>query len=108
MRFERFHGLALLAFGALLLFVQEIVIFGERSSSAVKTAASERRAETESRPVVAQFRELEYLPGIIGIALSGAGVCFGAGAGESAGRRTARCEKRLSPGEPLVGCMIRG
>jgi len=73
MRFGKFHGWVLLAFGALLLLLQTFVILDSRSVSSTQTQASERRAETESRPVVAQLRALEYLSGAVGIVAAAIG-----------------------------------
>ena len=72
MQFGRFHGIALLALGAILLFVQVAVSFEDRSASSAK-AASLQRAETDGQPADGRLRELRFLPGIIGIALAGAG-----------------------------------
>jgi heme exporter protein D len=73
MRFGKFHGWVLLAFGALLLLLQTFVILESRSVSSTKTLASERRAETESRPAVARLQALEYLPGAVGIVAAAIG-----------------------------------
>jgi hypothetical protein len=72
MQFGRFHGIALLALGAILLFVQVAVSFEDRSASSAK-AASQQRAETDGQPADGRLRDLRFLPGIIGIALAGAG-----------------------------------
>jgi hypothetical protein len=69
MQFGKFHGCVLLALGALLLLLQTFVILDSRTASSTKTLASERRAESESRPAIAQLRVLEYLPGAVGIAV---------------------------------------
>jgi len=74
MQFGRFHGIALLALGAILLFVQAMVSFTDRSASAAKAAASQQRAETEGRPPEGRLRGLVFLPGIIGLALAGSGI----------------------------------
>ncbi|HET8965496.1 MAG TPA: hypothetical protein VFN20_04735 [Candidatus Acidoferrum sp.] len=73
MQFGRFHGIALLALGAILLFIQVVVSFEDRSASSAKAAASQQRAETDGQPADGRLRELSFLPGIIGIALAGAG-----------------------------------
>ena len=74
MQFGRFHGIALLALGAILLLVQAVVSFEDRSASAAKAAASQQRAETERRPADGRLRGLVFLPGIIGLALAGSGI----------------------------------
>jgi len=73
MQFGRFHAIALLALGAILLFVQAVVSFEDRSASAAKAAASQQRAETEGRPD-GRLPGLVFLPGIIGLALAGSGI----------------------------------
>jgi hypothetical protein len=73
MQFGRFHGIALLALGAILLFVQAVVSFEDRSASAAK-AASQQRAEAEGRPPGGRLPGLVFLPGIIGLALAGSGI----------------------------------
>ena len=73
MQFGRFHGIALLTLGAILLFVQAVVSFEDRSASAAKAGALQQRAETDGQPAAGRFRELAFLPGIIGIVLAGAG-----------------------------------
>jgi hypothetical protein len=75
MQFGRFHGIALLTLGAILLFVQAVVIFEDRSASAAKAAALQQRAETDAQPTEGQLSGLAFLPGIIGIILAGAG-CY--------------------------------
>jgi hypothetical protein len=74
MQFGRFHGIALLALGAILLLVQAVVSFEDRSASAATAAASQQRAETERRPADGRLRGLVFLPGIIGLALAGSGI----------------------------------
>jgi hypothetical protein len=74
MQFGRFHGIALLALGAILLLVQAVVSFEERSAAAAKAAASQQRAETEGKPADGPLRGLVFLPGIIGLALAGSGI----------------------------------
>lgn len=72
MQFGRFHGIALLALGALLLIVQTVVIFEEKSPSAETTDSSQQppAAERNGRP---QLPPLDYLPGVLGIVIAGAG-----------------------------------
>jgi hypothetical protein len=67
MQFGRFHALAFLTFGGLLLLLQGLILFEGRSATVTKTTASEHRAETTARPAVAQLGILEYMPGVIGI-----------------------------------------
>ena len=73
MQFGRFHALAFLTFGGLLLFVQALILFEGRSATATRTSASEHRAQTEARPAVAQLGMLEYLPGLVGIVVTAIG-----------------------------------
>ena len=68
MQFGRFHGIALLTLGVLLLAVQTVVIFREPTKA---TAPSEQPAQAQ--PTEAPFHGLEYLSGVIGIVLTGAG-----------------------------------
>lgn len=68
MQFARFHGIALLALGALLLLVQTVVAF--KSPGAEVTVSSPQPAAAEpstSLPL------LDYLPGVLGIGLAAAG-----------------------------------
>ena len=71
MQFGRFHGMALLALGILLLFVQTVVIFNEKSPAAETTASSQQAPPTQ--PSRAPLRGVEYLSGVLGIVLAGAG-----------------------------------
>jgi hypothetical protein len=74
MQFGRFHAIALLALGAILLFVQAVVSFADRTASTAKAAASQQRAETEGRSADGRLRGLVFLPGIMGLALAGSGI----------------------------------
>lgn len=67
MQFGRFHALAFLTFGGLLLLLQALILFEGRSATATRTSASEHRAETAARPAVPQLGALEYMPGVVGI-----------------------------------------
>src|SRR5690349_14413331 len=68
MQFGRFHGIALLALGALLLFVQVFVTFNEKSPPTEPTATSQQlEAQPRTLPGV------EYLSGVLGIVFAGAG-----------------------------------
>jgi hypothetical protein len=71
MQFGRFHGIALLALGALLLIVQTVVIFKEKSPGAETTASSQQPAAAQ--PSARSLPALDYLSGVLGIALAGAG-----------------------------------
>jgi|KBSMisStaDraftv2_1062788.scaffolds.fasta_scaffold14513_2 hypothetical protein len=73
MQFGRFHGIALLTLGVILIMVQAVVSFEDRSASAAKAAAMQQRAETDGQPAERRLHQLAFLPGIIGIALAGAG-----------------------------------
>jgi len=71
MQFARFHGIALLALGALLLFVQTVVIFKEKSPVAEITDSSQQPPPAQSSG--RSLPPLDYLPGVLGIVLAGAG-----------------------------------
>lgn len=70
MQFGRFHGIALLALGALLLLVQTFVIFKEKSPAAETTAPSQ---QPPTQPSGRSLPALDYLSGVLGIVLAGAG-----------------------------------
>ena len=70
MQFGRFHGIALLALGAILLSVQVFVTFNEKSPRTEPTASSQRPAEAPPRSTLPG---VEYFSGVIGIVLAGAG-----------------------------------
>jgi len=71
MQFGRFHGIALLALGALLLLVQTVVIFNEKAPPRETTALSQQPPATQSSR--APLPGVEYLSGLLGIVLAGAG-----------------------------------
>lgn len=71
MQFGRFHGIALLALGALLLVVQMVVIFDGKAPPTETTASSEQPPATE--PSRAPLPGFEYLSGVLGVVISGAG-----------------------------------
>jgi cobalamin biosynthesis protein CobD/CbiB len=71
MQFGRFHGIALLALGALLLFVQTAVVFREKARPS-ETTASATQAEAR-QPSSGPGRGLEYMSGVLGVVLAGAG-----------------------------------
>lgn len=71
MQFGRFHGVSLLALGALLLLVQTAVIFKEKATPTVATAPSDQPATAQ--PAGTPWHGLEYLSGVIGVILAGAG-----------------------------------
>ena len=70
MQFGRFHGIALLALGALLLVVQTVVIFKEKSPAAETTASQQ---PSTPQPTGGSLPALDYLSGVLGVALAGAG-----------------------------------
>jgi hypothetical protein len=70
-QFGRFHGIALLALGALLLVVQMVVIFNEKAPPTETTASSQQPPATQ--PSRAPLPGLEYLSGVLGVVLAGAG-----------------------------------
>ena len=68
MQFGRFHGIALLALGALLLFVQTLVIFRQTAPPAeIAPAAQQAPAKPPGRA------GWDYVPGVLGFVLAGAG-----------------------------------
>ena len=71
MQFGRFHGIALLALGALLLLVQTVVIFNDKALPRENAPSSPPPAK---QPSHAPLPGVEYLSGVLGIILAGAGV----------------------------------
>jgi len=71
MQFARFHGIALLALGALLLFVQSVVIFKETAPPG--EAASSAQQAPVTPPGRAALPAWDYLSGVLGIVLASAG-----------------------------------
>ena len=71
MQFERFHGIALLALGALLLFVQTVVIF--KQTAPPGEAPSSARQAPVTLPGRAALPAWDYLSGLLGIVLASAG-----------------------------------
>jgi hypothetical protein len=69
MQFGRFHGIALLALGALLLVVETVVIF-RATEPPREAAASAQPATPAGRAALPGWG---YLPGVLGIVLAGAG-----------------------------------
>jgi len=70
MQFARFHGIALLALGGLLLLVQTVVIFNEKALSTEVTAPSQQPAAASPSGTLPG---LEYLSGMVGIVFVGVG-----------------------------------
>ena len=64
MQFGRFHGIALLALGALLLLLQTFVSFRQ------KAPPGDGAPSAQQAPVSPGW---DYLPGVLGIVLAGAG-----------------------------------
>jgi len=71
MQFGRFHGIALLALGTVLLLVQIVVIFNDEAPPRETTPSSQPPAAAE--PSRAPLPGVEYLSGALGILLAGAG-----------------------------------
>ena len=69
MQFERFHGIALLALGALLLSVGTVVIFKEKAPA--ETASPRQTAPRQ--PGQGPLSGLDYVPGALGVVLAVAG-----------------------------------
>jgi hypothetical protein len=61
MQFGRFHGIALLALGAILLLVQVFVTFNEKALPQKRRASSPKPAEGRPRGTLPG---LEYCPGM--------------------------------------------
>src|SRR5215472_9692612 len=71
MQFGRFHGIALLALGALLLFVQSVVIFkGTAPPGEAASSAQQAPVTPPGRPALPAW---DYLSGVLGIVLASAG-----------------------------------
>jgi len=70
MRFGRFHGIALLGLGVLLLLAQAHVVFWGHSNEA---AQPPEQTEQSDRPLNREGRAFEYLPGVLGVVLVGLG-----------------------------------
>jgi len=70
MQFGRFHGIALLMLGVLLLAVQTVVIF--RAPADTK-APSQQPATAPAQPAETPFHGAQYFTGVIGTVLAGAG-----------------------------------
>jgi hypothetical protein len=71
MQFGRFHGITLLALGGLLLLVQTVVIFSAKSPPTETTASPQQ--SPAGQPSRAPLPGVEYLSGVLGIVLAGAG-----------------------------------
>src|SRR5215831_20653417 len=71
MQFGRFHGIALLALGALLLLVQTVMIFKEAAPPG--TAASSAQQAPVTPPGRAALPAWDYLSGVLGIVLASTG-----------------------------------
>src|SRR5262249_55882238 len=71
MQFGRFHGIALLALGALLLMVQTVVIFKETAPTG--EAASSAQQAPVTPPGRAALPAWDYVTGVLGIVLASAG-----------------------------------
>lgn len=70
MQFGRFHAIALLALGVLLLCAQAYVVFsGHGSEPKARPEQPEQSQQPASRPENA----FEYLPGALGVVLVGLG-----------------------------------
>lgn len=72
MQFGRFHGIALLTLGLLLLVVQTYVFFGREVSQGAAPAIQGNPEQTA--PDNLNPRMFEYVPGIAGLVFAGAGV----------------------------------
>src|SRR6516162_3916853 len=69
MQFGRFHGIALIVLGGLLLLAQTFVIFA--GSTKTERPKAEETSETESKPPTSFTRGFNYLPGVLGVAMVG-------------------------------------
>src|SRR5262245_59775754 len=91
MQFGRFHGMALLALGVVLLLVQTVMIFNEKSPAAGSTSSSQQPAAVE--PSGRSSPALDYLAGVLGIVLAGA-VAYVLAQASHKGARQRREEER--------------
>lgn len=92
MQFGKFHGIALLALGAILLFTQTLLIFREKAPPPEVTAPSQQPAAAE--PNGAPMHGLEYLSGVMGVALLGAGAYLLARSSHKTALQQAEQERR--------------
>ena len=70
MRFGRFHGIALIGLGVLLLLAQGYVVLQGHVSGPERSPAQTGQSE---RPLNQEGRVFEYLPGALGVVLVGLG-----------------------------------
>ena len=91
MQFGKFHGIALLALGAILLFVQVFVTFNEKSPATETTASAPQPAKAQPRGTLPG---LEYLSGMLGILLAGTGAYVLAQAGRKGAQKRIEEEHR--------------
>jgi hypothetical protein len=92
MQFGRFHGIALLALGALLLLVQTVMVFKEKSPAAETTASSQQPATAQ--PNGRSLPALDYLSGVLGLVLAGAGAYVLAQASHKGAQKRLEEERR--------------
>ncbi|HSC46359.1 MAG TPA: hypothetical protein VLC94_11020 [Candidatus Acidoferrum sp.] len=69
MQFGRFHGIALLTLGALLMCAQGLLVFWGHGSE----PKAQPQPEQAQRPANRPENAFEYLPGVLGIVLLGLG-----------------------------------
>lgn len=71
MQFGRFHSIALIALGALLLLLQTYMIFASRAVA--QRPMPDETSTTDSKAPVSTGHALIYLPGVVGLAMVGLG-----------------------------------
>ena len=72
MRFGRFHAVALLTLGLLLLMLQAYVLFETRANVASSSPADQATRTGPDTPF-ARAHGIDYLPGLVGLGLVAAG-----------------------------------
>jgi hypothetical protein len=91
MQFGRFHGIALLALGTLLLLVQTVMVFKQKSPAAETTASSQ---PATAQPNGRSLPALDYLSGVLGVVLAGAGAYVLAQASHKGAQKRLEEERR--------------
>jgi len=71
MQFGRFHSIALISFGALLLLLQTYMIFASRAVA--QRPMPDETSTTDSKAPVSSAHLFIYLPGAVGLAMVGLG-----------------------------------
>ena len=74
MQFGKFHGIALLALGGLLLLMQVFMIFQGLDRNASRPQPTDQSLQAESRHNYRSLGAFEYVPAAAGAALIGLGM----------------------------------